>query len=933
MARLALSVLGDLQARVGDRPVELGAVKQRAVLGMLLVASPALVTVEELTDELWGSAPPSDPRRNLQVYVSALRKALGAGGVRIEGDRDGYRLLPEDAVVDADGFAEAVGAARQRLEQGDPEAAAEAAAGALARWRGPAWQGLLGFRALAADAVRLEELRRQARVVLARARLELGQPHEALAELEPLLADEPDDEALHADLMLALHRAGRRDDALAHYRERRRRLVAETGLEPGRRLQDLHQAMLRDDPALVVEDPRLRARRHLPTPLTSLVGRQPDVEDLLGRLRTGSGRLVTVTGAGGIGKTRVALAAAHLAAADHPDGVWFVDLGGLEDPRLVPEAVAHTLDVEVGPDGAMPALRTHLGARRLLLVLDNLEQVLDAAPAVADLLAACPDLRVLATSRVPLRVYGEQVRSLEPLPAEHAVPLFVERARAVDHRFDPGPGDEVAAVCAALDHLPLALELVAARVDTVPLSRLRATLAETAGRLDLASEGPRDRSPRQQTLRNAIAWSVRLLEPGVAAAYHRLAVFRGGFDAEAATAVAGVGADRLEALVSASLLQRDAAGRFAMFQAVREHAEEDADPADLAATRAAHAAWYRRLAASSTGGMRGAAMATWVERLRSDGPDLRAAMTWWAETAEADSGAESAEGLLDMVAALGLFWYRTSPASADVEWLPRALRLGAGCDPALRARAWYALAICRAEQGRTEEALAHSRECRALLPADDLTWRARVLNTLGGIARDLGRPEEAAPMMEESIALRRRLQEPTLSLPIALANRAMVARDLGDLDRAEACLEECLRIARREDDRLDQAVAEAGLADVAVDRGQVQLARDLLARSVPVLRELGQEFRLTECLETLAALAVREDRAETAAALLAAADRALAEEGATLVPADRAMRERRVAPAVAGLDAPAAAEAARRGAALDLPAAIELGLTGVSGGG
>ena len=226
-------------------------------------------------------------------------------------------------------------------------------------------------------------------------------------------------------------------------------------------------------------------------------------------LRDPEQRLLTITGPGGIGKTRLGLAVAHGLAADHPDGVWFVPLDPLHDHRLVAGAIADVLEVEVPAGDVLPALKAHLRDLRLLLVLDNFEQVEDAAPVVSELLAAAPGLRVLVTSRIRLRLYGERVVPLDPLAPADAVPLFVERARSVDRMFD-APPDTVAELCEQLDGIPLAIELVAARADEVPLEVLRKQLANRQA-LDLATDGPRDRSSRQRTLRDAIAWSVALL--------------------------------------------------------------------------------------------------------------------------------------------------------------------------------------------------------------------------------------------------------------------------------------------------------------------------------------------------------------------------------------------------------------------------------------
>ncbi|MDZ5619235.1 BTAD domain-containing putative transcriptional regulator [Nocardioides sp. HM23] len=909
---LRIAVLGPLEATIDGAPIDLGSRKQRAVLGVLTALAPAAVPVERLVDEIWGDAGPANPLRSLQVYVSALRSALGEYGDRLATEGRAYRLIADGVEIDAERFSRLV---RQAAAEPDPDAAVALVDEALALWRGEPWQDLRDLPLVAPVVVALEAERLTAAAVRARALLSLGRHRELVPWLEPLVEQHPLNEELRGHLMLALHRSDRQADALEVYAAGRETKADETGLDPGEDLQRLQAAILTDDPALRVEDVELRSRRHLPAPVTSLVGRETEIASVVALLREPDNRLVTITGPGGIGKTRLSIAVARGLAADHPDGVWFVALDAVHDHRLVAGAVADALEVETSGGDVPAALKAHLRDLRMLLVLDNFEQVDDAAPLVSDLLAAAAGLRVLVTSRVRLRLYGERVVPLDPLATIDAGPLFVERARGVDPGFD-APPHTVAQLCDQLDGIPLAIELVAARVDEIPFETLHKQLAERQA-LDLATHGPRDRSSRQRTLRDAIAWSVALLPEELAGRFARLAVFDGGFTAGAAAAVTGVTSADLTALVRASLVVDAGGGRFRLLETLREYAGELlGDAHDQVAD--AHAEWYRRFVLDADGRI---SIPAWIKLIDPDRANLRAALERLYVTAHDDTPV--GVRLLELTSALGRYWYHVGPASADTEWLPRALALATDADPTLRGSAAYALAICRGEQGLVEEAIEHCRTAYDLLrDGPDPLWAARALNSLASLTHDIGRSEEAAPLLDESIALRRTLGG-ALPLAIPLSNRASVAVQLGDAATARSCLEEILRVEG--DDELEAAFAMMGMADVELLAGDPDAAAVCLRTAVEtVMAEDYQDYRLMECLETFAALAVVRGRADLAATLLAAVDRAYADEGSVMVPADIRLRERRTGAALAALGPEARRAAEDRGTALDLQAAVRL---------
>lgn len=529
-----------------------GGPKQRVLLASLILARGLPVSDHRLVDALWQDSPPASASHALQVYVSELRKA----GLAIERGNGGYRLEVE--YVDADEFERLVEQARTLRESGREELALESLEQGLALWRGPPLPGL-DAEAVAAEIGRLEELRLGVLEERAECALALGRVPD-LRELEALLEENPLRERLRRLQMLALYRAGRQAEALAAYRQVREALD-ELGLEPGAELKALERAILLQDTALDVEPEALRLRRHLPAPATALVGRRAEVDTVTDLLR-GDTRLVTLTGPGGAGKTRVALRAAYELADCFAEGVWFVGLATLVDPALVRSTIAQVLDVRDDE------LRDTLRDRELLLLLDNFEQLLGAAPVVGELLQGAPRLRVLTTSRTPLRVYGEHELDVPPLPAPEAEELFLTRARAAGRELS---GRLAAQVCERLDGLPLAIELVAARSADLTPDELVASLDR---RLELASRGARDLPERQRTLRAAIGWSHDLLGAAEQRLFARLAAFAGGFGREAALAVCEAAGEALTALHEGNLVRRSDEGRYRMLETIREYAVE-----------------------------------------------------------------------------------------------------------------------------------------------------------------------------------------------------------------------------------------------------------------------------------------------------------------------------------------------------------------------
>ena len=463
---LEFGVLGPLQVTRRGAPLRLGGRQQRAVLALLLLDSGTVVSTDRLADVLWGERPPKGSTATLHTYISHLRDLFEPDRARSGPSRmlltepTGYRLVVDGSSIDAAVFERCVRSGRAILEAGRFAEASAELAEALALWRGPVLADLADYEFARLAAAKLEELRLGAIEARVEADLALGQHAELVAELDQLTAANPVRERLQGQRMLALYRSGRQADALAGYHRLRESLADELGIDPGPALQELHRRILRQDPVLGTRPGEPRA---LPVPPNALLGREGELAELAELLRRDEVRLLVLTGAGGSGKTRLALEAARQAAGSFANGAAFVGLAPLRDPDLVIGAIAQAVGVQLAPGVGLAAA---LGSRQMLLVLDNLEHLRAAGPSLVELLARAARLTLLVTSRVVLRLSGERVYPVEPLAADAAAALFVERAREAEPRFRPDPADAqaVRVICRRLDGLPLAIELAASRV-------------------------------------------------------------------------------------------------------------------------------------------------------------------------------------------------------------------------------------------------------------------------------------------------------------------------------------------------------------------------------------------------------------------------------------------------------------------------------------
>ncbi|WP_406493712.1 winged helix-turn-helix domain-containing protein [Streptomyces sp. NBC_00846] len=722
-------ILGTTQVLRDDgTAVALGGARLRALLTVLALRPGRTVPAAVLVDEVWDGDPPADAVGALQALVGRLRRALGHAAVASA--ESGYRLAAEPDAVDLYRFERLAGEAARALEEGDAAKAVTAFDGALALWRGPVLADLPDRGALAA---RWATRRLDARRGRLAADLALGRADEALPELAALCAEHPIDEPLQVLRLRALRDAGRTAQALAAYDEVRTVLADRLGTDPGPELRALHAELLSQEPTgpagaaggvvpVVVatgttetepatpttatnlattahphRPPTAPPRGNLRARLTSFVGREGDIDAL--REDLAHARLVTLLGPGGAGKTRLSQEAAESVAPAWPDGVWLAELAPVDDPEAVPEAVltavgaretvlrgagAEELRVAEGNAGdPLVRLTEHCSRRRMLLLLDNCEHLVGAAAALADhLLAHCPELTVLATSREPLGVPGEFVRPVDPLPDPMALRLLADRGAAARPGFRIDADEETAAaateICRRLDGLPLAIELAAARLRML-------TPRQIADRLDdrfrLLTSGARTVLPRQQTLRAVVDWSWDLLDDAERAVLRRLSVFAGGCTLAAAEAVCADApqdvrevAGLLGSLVDKSLVVAapadDGEMRYRLLETVGEYAAERLDGAgERDAAERRHLVYFRELARTTDAELRGAGQRSAIDLLQREYENIRTALR------RAVAARDEQEALC-MVLSLCWYWQMRDLRTDALQWADATAALG-----------------------------------------------------------------------------------------------------------------------------------------------------------------------------------------------------------------------------------------------------------------
>ncbi|MET9803186.1 BTAD domain-containing putative transcriptional regulator [Streptomyces sp. NPDC006368] len=654
-------VLGATQAlRPDGTEAPLGGPRLRALLTALAAAAGRTVPVTELTAQLWPGPPAGDPPADgtaaLQALVGRLRRTLGRDAV--VSAPGGYRLAARPEDIDLFRFERLASEGTAALAAGDPATAARLLDEALGLWRGPALADLPA-RDVDPLAIRAELRHTEARHARLAAVVALGRPQDALSGLAALAADRPLDEPLAALRIRALRAAGRPAEALQAYEEARAGLAERLGTDPGPELRALHAELLAgaEEPA---RGPGRAAPGNLRARLTSFVGRDTELASLAGDLRRH--RLVTLLGAGGVGKTRLALEAADEVRDQWPDGVWVTELAAVRDEDGVPETALTALGAraplrwtaDAAARDPLAHLVEHCGRRRLLLVLDNCEHVIGAAARLADtVLTACPGVTVLATSREPLGVPGEVVRPVEPLPQDAALRLLAQRGASAHPGFDVADDPEACAeMCRRLDGLPLAIELAAARLRAL-------TPRQIADRLDdrfrLLTSGSRTALPRQQTLRAVVDWSWDLLDETERAVLRRLAVFSGGCTLAQAEQVCAEPdtLERLTSLVDKSLVvaapSATGAMRYRLLETVADYAAGRlAEAGEQEATARRHLVAHRELARAGDHELRGPRQTAWLRTLETELDNVHAALRTAVELGEEQEG---------MCLALSMNWF------------------------------------------------------------------------------------------------------------------------------------------------------------------------------------------------------------------------------------------------------------------------------------
>ncbi|MGP4051074.1 BTAD domain-containing putative transcriptional regulator [Streptomyces sp. 2A115] len=693
-------ILGTTQAlRTDGTPVPVGGARLRALLTVLALRPGRTVPAAVLVDEVWGADPPADATGALQALVGRLRRALGAAAIgSAEG---GYRLRASADDIDLYRFERLAGEGTRALADDDPGKAAVILDDALALWHGPA---LADLPDRTTESSRWEIRRLDARRARLTAALALGHAEQSLPDLAALCDAHPLDEPFQLLRLRALRDAGRTAEALAGYESVRQLLADRLGTDPGPELRALHGELLQGTPDPVrapkgerapESDPRTRTPPpgNLRARLTSFVGRDTDLETIRGDLA--AARLVTLLGPGGAGKTRLSQEAGESVAPDVPDGVWLAELAPVDDPEAVPEAVLTAVGaretvlrgagaeemraVADRHDDPLVRLTEHCAKRRMLLILDNCEHVVDAAAHLVEtLLERCPGLTVLATSREPLGVPGELLRPVEPLPEPYALRLLADRGAAARPGFRIADDPEAAAeICRRLDGLPLAIELAAARLRML-------TPRQIADRLDnrfrLLTSGSRTVLPRQQTLRAVVDWSWDLLDADERGVLRRLSVFAGGCELAAAEAVCGPAAlEALGSLVDKSLVVAAPSGessgegsgmRYRLLETVAEYAGQRLDESgERPDAERAHLTYYRELARVTDPRLRGPDQRAAIELLQLEGENMRAALHH--AIAERDE-----QEALCLVLSLAWYWQIRDLRTSIRNWVREVIALG-----------------------------------------------------------------------------------------------------------------------------------------------------------------------------------------------------------------------------------------------------------------
>jgi predicted ATPase/DNA-binding SARP family transcriptional activator/DNA-binding CsgD family transcriptional regulator len=982
MTAVHFAILGPVEVTAGGQRLGVGGPRARAVLARLIVAANHVVAAEPLAGELWPDLEPGRAAANLQVQLAGLRRVFRQAGAadRLVTRAPGYALVAGPDEVDATRFDQLAAQGRALLAAGDAVGAGGYLARALGLWRGPPLADIGDWAWAQAEAARLGEARMAAVECHVQARLDCGDSSELIGELEALTAEHRLRERLWALRMLALYRSGRQAEALGAYQHLRTILVEELGIEPAIELRELHQQILAQDPGLAVSPPaQATGMRGFPAALTSFVGRAAEVAELAELL--GEFRLVTVTGPGGIGKTRLASEAARRMTGRFADGVYLVELASVQDPALVVVVVSAALGVSQAPGTSpMDSLAAVMSGRQLLLVLDNCEHLLAAvAELCAALLPVADDIRVLATSREPVGVAGEARFRLGPLglpmqdsgvavAVSEAAVLFAERGRQADHRFqlDTESAPAVARVVHRLDGMPLAIELAAARVGALGVTQLADLLDNPLGTADgdwlgLLAGSDWTAPGRHRSLAATAEWSYQLLGEPERSVFRTLAVFPGPFTLEAAEEVAGPGAGRaVLRLVDCSLLAPpqsgpDARARYLMLETLRGYAGRQlAQAGEDAAAKAALAGYALRVAERAAAGLETSvtelAAAAGLDAEDATvhralawalGHDPAAAQRlavalapWWMLRGRYTAGYELLSAACRDVALgseqwctaqvwLGRLAIGTDEAAGLKHFAAARDALAASAPTRLLVQALAGCADCLLNLGRVSDAAAEAE--RALNLATDMGYlegQARALCWLGASAYYAGDHAACLTWWRQAQRI------DAAAIPGALVRRstfflAIALADAGELAEARQNCARVLSLARQAGALFDQADSLILIANIDLLTGTLPEARAHLCEAMELVTRIGNDLLVHDCLDACGHLCA-ETRRYGQAMTVWAADAALrAESGIPDPPRDAQRREKPLRKARQALGSQRADAAQARGAAMTLPIAAE----------
>lgn len=906
---LEYRVLGPLEVERDGVAVPVTAPKLRTVLLALLLSPNQVVPAARLIDAIWGEDVPGSARKLVQVYVSQLRTALGPDA--IETVPQGYRINVGSSGLDSARFERLHEDASRALSEGNAELSLALARRALGLWRGPALADVAYTVFASTDAARLDELRIECREDELDADLALGHHDEVVPELRRLCAEHPLRERTRVRLALALYRCGRQSEALDVLSSGRTTMVEELGVEPGKDHQDLERAILNQDASLDIPSAGPDSSPRLPASSSSLVGREAELAQLRTLVARDDVRLITISGAGGSGKTRVALQLARSAGPAFANGAAFVELAPVQDPKLVMGTIARALGVPETPDESPAAAVGRWAAGRdLMLVLDNFEHVIGAAAELAELVATTARMTVVVTSRRVLHLSGEHVFPLSPLPLDDAVELFCDRAAArggstdLTDVADPAVRTTVEAICHRLDCLPLALELAAARTTTLTPELLLGRLSDQVAALGV---GPRDAPARQQTLSDTLRWSADLLTVEERRVLACLSTFVGGGSIEAAEAVGATDLEHLSSLMDSSLLQRTAAGgevRLSMLETIREFAAELLDAeGDRRLVEARHASYY--LGLTETAAVSGpVSKAQKVQVLDADLDNLRA-------TIERSELAGDDDTALRVATSLYRFYYLRGLFREGRDRIAGPLGRGAG-DLDLQAMALRALSGFHFLLGELDESRAAALQGIEIGSAAGADYAVMACHTvLSHVARERGEYADAKSHLERSASI---AEDLGLAADVVVANTNLgeLALAVGDLEEARRRWE--LSLEFYGDDEAS-TFAILGLGAVAVRQGHLEEAAGHFTRARGLSERAGWPHNTAMALVGLAGVVSKQGDHAEATRLLGRADALLESTGGELVVADEEIYQHVRSAALADLGDELFAELLATGAA------------------